>query len=59
MVTSLKREIAIMKIIHHPNVVDLKEVMASKDKIYMVMEFVGGGELYDRIVAGGPLKVGM
>ena len=37
----------------HPHIVDLKEVMASKDKIYMVMEFMPGGELFDRIVARG------
>ena len=41
----------------HPHVVDLKEVMASKDKIYMVMEFMPGGELFDKIVADGPLEV--
>lgn len=41
----------------HPHIVDLKEVMASKDKIYMVMEFMPGGELFDRIVAEGPLDV--
>ena len=41
----------------HPHIVDLKEVMASKDKIYMVMEFMSGGELFDKIVADGPLEV--
>ena len=30
--------------------------MASKDKIYMVMEFMPGGELFDKIVADGPLE---
>ena len=30
--------------------------MASKDKIYMVMEFMSGGELFDKIVADGPLE---
>jgi 5'-AMP-activated protein kinase catalytic alpha subunit len=57
MVDQVKREIAIMKDLHHPNIVDLKEVMASKDKIYMVMEFMPGGELFDKIVAEGPLEV--
>ena len=41
----------------HPHIVDLKEVMASRDKIYMVMEFMPGGELFDKIVADGPLEV--
>ena len=33
--------------------------MASKDKIYMVMEFMPGGELFDKIVADGPLEVSL
>lgn len=32
--------------------------MASKDKIFVVMELVTGGELFDQIVAEGPMKVG-
>lgn len=32
------------------------QVMASRDKIYMVMEFVGGGELFSRLAAEGPLN---
>ncbi len=59
MIDQIKREIAIMKDLHHPNIVDLKEVMASKDKIYMVMEFMSGGELFDKIVSEGPLDVGL
>ncbi len=34
-------------------------MMASKDKIYIVMEFMPGGELFDKIVAEGPLEVGL
>uniref|UniRef100_A0A061S7T9 non-specific serine/threonine protein kinase n=1 Tax=Tetraselmis sp. GSL018 TaxID=582737 RepID=A0A061S7T9_9CHLO len=56
MVGQIKREIAILKQIKHPNVVDLKEVMASDECIYMVMELVDGGELFDRIVAEGPMN---
>lgn len=39
-----------MKLIKHPNMVQLHEVMASRTKIYMVLEFVDGGELFDKIV---------
>jgi serine/threonine protein kinase len=46
----IKREISTMKLIKHPNVVQLHEVMASKSKIYMVLEYVDGGELFDKIV---------
>eukprot|EP00252_Welwitschia_mirabilis_P021837 TRINITY_DN571_c0_g1_i1.p1 TRINITY_DN571_c0_g1~~TRINITY_DN571_c0_g1_i1.p1 ORF type:complete len:378 (-),score=95.30 TRINITY_DN571_c0_g1_i1:503-1636(-) len=45
-----------MKLIKHPNVIQLYEVMASKTKIYLVMEFVSGGELFDKIVNYGRLK---
>ena len=53
----IKREIRILKHLRHPNVVDLKQVMASKTKIYMVMELVAGGELFDKVVGDGPMPV--
>lgn len=43
--------------IRHPHIVNLLEVMSSKDKIFMVMELVTGGELFDKVVADGPMKV--
>ena len=43
--------------LHHPNIVNLKEVTASRDRIYMVMELVPGGELFDYIIENGPLQV--
>lgn len=56
MVEQIKREISTMKVIKHPNVVQLFEVMASKTKIYIVLEFVDGGELFDKIAKHGRLK---
>ncbi|XP_042480635.1 CBL-interacting serine/threonine-protein kinase 9-like isoform X2 [Macadamia integrifolia] len=56
MVEQIKREIATMKLIKHPNVIQIHEVMASKTKIYIVLEFVNGGELFDKIVKHGRLK---
>lgn len=50
MVDQIKREISIMKIVRHPNIVRLHEVLASQTKIYIVLEFVTGGELFDKIV---------
>ncbi|KAL0736143.1 hypothetical protein Bca4012_012353 [Brassica carinata] len=52
MMEQIKREISIMKLVRHPNIVELKEVMATKTKIFFVMEFVRGGELFDRVSRG-------
>nr|GEX08148.1 CBL-interacting serine/threonine-protein kinase 5-like [Tanacetum cinerariifolium] len=46
------REIAIMRLVRHPNVVQLKEVMATKTKIFLVIEYVKGGELFAKIAKG-------
>ncbi|KAK7388078.1 hypothetical protein VNO78_22883 [Psophocarpus tetragonolobus] len=51
----IKREIATLKLLRHPNVVRLYEVLASKAKIYMVLEYVNGGELFHIIASKGKL----
>lgn len=51
----IKREISVMKLVRHPNIVHLYEVMATKTKIYFVMEYCKGGELFNK-VAKGKLK---
>ncbi|KAK6918198.1 Protein kinase domain [Dillenia turbinata] len=56
MVEHIKREISTMKEIKHPNVVNLHEVMASKKQIYIVLEYVDGCELFDKIAKSGRLK---
>jgi serine/threonine protein kinase len=50
--TQIKREVNIMKQIKdkNPHVVKLYEVLASKTKIYLVLELVKGGELFDKLV---------
>ncbi|CAD5175598.1 unnamed protein product [Musa acuminata subsp. malaccensis] len=56
MIDQIKREISTMKLIQHPNVVRMYDVMASKTRIYIVLEFVNGGELFDKIARHGRLK---
>ncbi|XP_048492887.1 CBL-interacting protein kinase 32 isoform X5 [Beta vulgaris subsp. vulgaris] len=56
MAEQIRREIATMKRIKHPNVIRLYEVMGSKTKIYIVLEYVTGGELFDKIVHHGRMK---
>ncbi|KAK1436354.1 hypothetical protein QVD17_02133 [Tagetes erecta] len=52
MMDQIKREISVMKMVQHPNIVELYEVMASKSKIYFAMELVRGGELFSKIAKG-------
>ncbi|TVU23876.1 hypothetical protein EJB05_26261, partial [Eragrostis curvula] len=52
LVPHIKREIAILRCVRHPNIVRLFEVMATKSKIYFVMELVRGGELFARVAKG-------
>ncbi|CAN1243408.1 CBL-interacting serine/threonine-protein kinase 25 [Linum perenne] len=44
--------ISVMHLVRHPNVVQLKEVMATKSKIFFVMEYVRGGELFAKVARG-------
>ncbi|XAR69995.1 Non-specific serine/threonine protein kinase [Bertholletia excelsa] len=52
MMNQIKREISVMRLVRHPNVVELKEVMATKKKIFFVMEYVRGGELFEKVARG-------
>ncbi|KAF4028066.1 NAF domain-containing protein [Phytophthora infestans] len=49
----IKKEISIMKMVRHKHVVVLKEVLASRTKIFIVLELITGGELFDKIVSEG------
>ena len=51
----IKKEISIMKMINHHHVVMVKDVFATSAKIFIVLEFVGGGELFDKIANEGKL----
>ncbi len=46
----VRSEIAIMKLIDHPNIVHLEDIYEGKHQIYIVIELYSGGELFDRIV---------
>ena len=46
-------EVEIMHKIHHPHCIQLVEMFESKKKIWMVMDLLTGGELFDRIVSKG------
>ena len=46
----LSREIDILKVMAHPHVIRLYELIDSPTELFMVMEYVSGGELFDYIV---------
>ncbi|KAJ8533145.1 hypothetical protein K7X08_016034 [Anisodus acutangulus] len=50
--THVKREICIMRRLRHPNIVRLHEILATKKKIYFVLEFAKGGELFAKLAKG-------
>ena len=56
MMEQIKREISVMKMMKHPHIVALHEVMASKSKIYIAMELVRGGELFNKIATRGRMR---
>ncbi|KAK4560018.1 hypothetical protein RGQ29_008990 [Quercus rubra] len=56
MIEQIKREISIMKLVRHPYVVRLHEVLASRTKIYIILEYITGGELFDKIIHQGRLS---
>ena len=49
----IQREIEIMNMVDHPNVINLFEIFDEPKKMNLVLELVTGGELFDRIVAKG------
>jgi len=55
-VERVKREIHILTRVNHCNVIRLFEVIDSPRHIFLIMEFVSGGELFDFIVKHGRLK---
>lgn len=55
LIDNLRQEIHIMKHIRHPNIVKLFEVLSSHSKIYLVLELVTGGELFDKVKETGPM----
>ncbi len=53
---SIKKEVTMMKMIKHKNIVKLKEVLASNSKIYLVLELIKGGDLFD-VIKGNLISI--
>uniref|UniRef100_A0A3B4VJA0 non-specific serine/threonine protein kinase n=1 Tax=Seriola dumerili TaxID=41447 RepID=A0A3B4VJA0_SERDU len=55
-ISQLFREVRIMKMLNHPNIVKLFEVIETEKTLYLVMEYASGGEVFDYLVAHGRMK---
>uniref|UniRef100_A0A673N3R3 non-specific serine/threonine protein kinase n=1 Tax=Sinocyclocheilus rhinocerous TaxID=307959 RepID=A0A673N3R3_9TELE len=51
-----REEVRIMKTLHHPNIVQLFEVIETEKTLYLVMEYASGGEVFDYLVSHGRMK---
>lgn len=54
--TSVTREIKLMKLLDHPHIIGVKEIIEEKNHVLLVMEHAGGGELFDYILNHGFLE---
>ncbi len=46
---AMRTEIAILKLVNHPNIMRLREVFETRTHLYIVMKLVRGGDLFQRI----------
>lgn len=51
----IEREIIIMKLISHPNIMGLCDVWENKNDLYLILEYIEGGELFDYLIKRGKL----
>uniref|UniRef100_H2YPM6 non-specific serine/threonine protein kinase n=1 Tax=Ciona savignyi TaxID=51511 RepID=H2YPM6_CIOSA len=54
-INKVEREIAIMKLIDHPHILGLYDVYENKKYLYLILELISGGELFDYLVRKGRL----
>ncbi|CRL04630.1 CLUMA_CG017698, isoform A [Clunio marinus] len=52
----LFREVSIMKLLNHPNIVKLYEVIETEKTLYLVMEYINNGEVFEYLVKNGRMK---
>eukprot|EP00178_Gracilaria_changii_P025351 TRINITY_DN78132_c0_g1_i1.p1 TRINITY_DN78132_c0_g1~~TRINITY_DN78132_c0_g1_i1.p1 ORF type:complete len:482 (+),score=87.97 TRINITY_DN78132_c0_g1_i1:1163-2608(+) len=53
----MRREISVLKVLHHPNLMSLIDVFEIETHLFLVMEFVDGLELFEYLVRRGALQI--
>ncbi|KDQ61443.1 hypothetical protein JAAARDRAFT_107436, partial [Jaapia argillacea MUCL 33604] len=53
----IETEIVVMKLMNHPNIMRLFDVWETSTQLYLIMEYIEGGELFDYIVDNADKKV--
>ncbi|KAL1883403.1 hypothetical protein VTK73DRAFT_8970 [Phialemonium thermophilum] len=53
---AIEREVAILKLIQHPNIVRLYDIWENRSEIYLVLEYVEKGDLFEFINWQGRLR---
>ncbi|KAF7870375.1 hypothetical protein EAF04_004121 [Stromatinia cepivora] len=56
MPVGIEREVAIMKLIQHPNIMKIYDIWENRTEIYLVLEYVDNGELFAQIANNGRLS---
>ncbi|KAF7215647.1 serine/threonine-protein kinase SIK1 [Nothobranchius furzeri] len=50
------REVQIMKLLNHPHIIKLYQVMETKDMLYIVTEYARNGEMFDHLTSNGRMS---
>ncbi|KAI0975822.1 hypothetical protein F4678DRAFT_418654 [Xylaria arbuscula] len=52
---SIEREVAVLKLIDHPHIVKLHDIWENRAEIYLVLEYMDGGDMFSYINICGPI----
>nr|XP_061799261.1 serine/threonine-protein kinase SIK2-like [Nerophis lumbriciformis] len=50
------REVQIMKLLNHPHIIKLYQVMETKDMLYIVTEYAKNGEMFEHLTSNGRMS---
>ena len=52
----VRREAAMMKLVHHPNILKLYDIFKTEENLYLILEHAANGELFDKLAEEAPLS---